>query len=96
MNSYRTHTCSELRAADIGKPTTLIGWVDSVRDHGGVIFIDLRDRTGITQAVFHPEVSQDVARASQQLRSEDMIQISGTVEARLKTDTVDTTNADQL
>lgn len=94
MNSYRTHTCSELRAADIGKPTTLIGWVDSVRDHGGVIFIDLRDRTGITQAVFHPEVSQDVARASQQLRSEDMIQISGTVEARLKTDTVDTTNAD--
>ena len=79
MNSYRTHTCSELRAANIGKPTTLIGWVDSVRDHGGVIFIDLRDRSGITQVVFHPEVNQDVAKASQQLRSEDMIQISGTV-----------------
>ena len=94
MNSYRTHTCSELRAANIGKPTTLIGWVDSVRDHGGVIFIDLRDRSGITQVVFHPEVNQDVAKASQQLRSEDMIQISGTVAARLKTDTVDTTNAD--
>lgn len=73
MNSYRTHTCSELRAANIGKPTTLIGWVDSVRDHGGVIFIDLRDRSGITQVVFHPEVNQDVAKASQQLRSEDMI-----------------------
>lgn len=84
MNSYRTHTCSELRAANIGKPTTLIGWVDSVRDHGGVIFIDLRDRSGITQVVFHPEVNQDVAKASQQLRSEDMIQISGTVAARLK------------
>ncbi len=94
MNSYRTHTCSELRAANIGKPTTLIGWVDSVRDHGGVIFIDLRDHSGITQVVFHPEVNQDVAKASQQLRSEDMIQISGTVAARLKTDTVDTTNAD--
>ena len=94
MNSYRTHTCSELRAANIGKPTTLLGWVDSVRDHGGVIFIDLRDRSGITQVVFHPEVNQDVAKASQQLRSEDMIQISGTVAARLKTDTVDTTNAD--
>lgn len=94
MNSYRTHTCSELRAANIGKPTTLIGWVDSVRDHGGVIFIDLRDRSGITQVVFHPEVNQDVAKASQQLRSEDMIQISGTVAARLKTDTVDTTNTD--
>ena len=94
MNSYRTHTCSELRAANIGKPTTLIGWVDSVRDHGGVIFIDLRDRSGITQVVFHPEVNQDVAKASQQLRSEDIIQISGTVAARRKTDTVDTTNAD--
>ena len=94
MNSYRTHTCSELRAANIGKPTTLIGWVDSVRDHGGVIFIDLRDRAGIPQVVFHPEVNQHVAKASQQLRSEDMIQISGTVAARLKTDTVDTTNAD--
>ncbi|MFR1411979.1 MAG: OB-fold nucleic acid binding domain-containing protein [Akkermansia sp.] len=93
MNSYRTHTCSELRAANI-QADHLIGWVDSVRDHGGVIFIDLRDRSGITQVVFHPEVNQDVAKASQQLRSEDMIQISGTVAARLKTDTVDTTNAD--
>lgn len=88
----RTNTCSELRSSDIGKQVQLIGWVDSVRDHGGVIFIDLRDRTGITQVVFKPEVNGDVSEMSQHLRNEDVVQINGLVEARLKTETVDTTN----
>ncbi len=96
MNSYRTHTCNELRLSDVGKKVSLIGWVDSVRDHGGVIFIDLRDRSGITQVVFHPDTNADVAKLSQTLRSEDMIRISGEVIERLKTDSIDTTNADLL
>ena len=86
MNSYRTHTCNDLRLSDVGTDVTLIGWVDSVRDHGGVIFIDLRDRSGITQVVFHPDMNAEAAKASQSLRSEDMIQITGKVIERLKTD----------
>lgn len=90
----RTHTCNELRASNVSETVTLIGWVDSVRDHGGVIFIDLRDRSGKTQVVFHPEENQAVADLSQTLRNEFVVQITGKVCARLKTDTVDTTNAD--
>lgn len=94
MNSYRTHTCNELRPADIGRETTLIGWVDTLRDHGGVIFVDLRDRSGITQVVFHPEHDAALAQKAESLRSEDVIQIVGKVVARLKTDDVDATNPD--
>lgn len=94
MNSYRTHTCNELRPADIGSEVTLIGWVDTLRDHGGVIFVDLRDRSGITQVVFHPEHDADIAGRAESLRSEDVIQISGKVVARLKTDEIDATNPD--
>lgn len=94
MNSYRTHTCNELRPADIGRDTTLIGWVDTLRDHGGVIFVDLRDRSGITQVVFHPEHDAELAKKAESLRSEDVIQIAGKVVARLKTDEVDATNPD--
>ncbi len=94
MNSYRTHTCDELRLTDAGKQVTLCGWVDTVRDHGGVIFIDLRDRAGKTQVVFHPENNADLADNAENLRVESVIQVSGTVVARLKTDEVDATNPD--
>ncbi len=94
MNSYRTHTCDELRLTDAGKQVTLCGWVDTVRDHGGVIFIDLRDRAGKTQVVFHPENNAELADNAENLRVESVIQVSGTVVARLKTDEVDATNPD--
>ncbi|MBE6435019.1 MAG: aspartate--tRNA ligase [Akkermansiaceae bacterium] len=94
MNSYRTHTCDELRLTDAGKQVTLCGWVDTVRDHGGVIFIDLRDRAGKTQIVFHPENNADLADNAENLRVESVIQVCGTVVARLKTDEVDATNPD--
>ena len=77
----RTHTCNQLRASDIGSQATLIGWVNSVRDHGGVIFVDLRDRDGITQVVFHPE-NADVYAAAQKLRDESVIQVGGEVRKR--------------
>lgn len=54
----RTHTCGQLRKADAGNEATLCGWVDTRRDHGGVIFIDLRDRYGKTQVVFNPSTMQ--------------------------------------
>lgn len=80
---YRTTTCSALRKDHIGQSVTLAGWVNSRRDHGGVIFIDLRDREGLTQVVFRPEEHPQVAETSHGLRSEDVIQITGTVSARL-------------
>ena len=80
---YRTHHCQQLRPSDIGQTVTLAGWVNSRRDHGGVIFIDLRDREGLTQVVFRPEEHPQVAEASHGLRSEDVIQLTGVVAARL-------------
>lgn len=76
----RTNTCNELTAADNGKSVSLIGWVQSVRDHGGIIFVDLRDREGLTQAVFHPECP--VYQTAQKLKDESVIQIFGTVAMR--------------
>ena len=55
MHPYRTHNCSQLRAADVGKQVRLSGWVHRKRDHGQLLFIDLRDHYGITQVVFQPE-----------------------------------------
>jgi aspartyl-tRNA synthetase len=80
---YRTHDCNSLRKSDIGKQTALAGWVNVTRDHGGVIFIDLRDREGLTQIVFRPEENAELAKQAHTLRSEDVIQVSGRVAARL-------------
>jgi aspartyl-tRNA synthetase len=80
---FRTHDCNSLRKTDIGQQVTLAGWVNVTRDHGGVIFIDLRDREGLTQVVFRPEENAEVAREAHTLRSEDVIQVSGRVAARL-------------
>ena len=82
-NMFRTHDCNSLRKSDIGRQVTLAGWVNVTRDHGGVIFIDLRDREGLTQVVFRPEENAELAKQAHTLRGEDVIQVSGTVAARL-------------
>ena len=81
---YRDCLCGALRPSDIGREITLSGWVASRRDHGGVIFIDLRDRDGITQIVFRPELHAEAAAAAHSLRSEDVVTVTGKVTARLE------------
>jgi len=83
-NMRRTHTCCELGADDVGAEVVLMGWVQRRRDHGGVIFVDLRDREGLTQVVFNPEVSPKVHEKAHVLRSEYVIGIRGKVEKRLE------------
>ncbi|MBA2436080.1 MAG: aspartate--tRNA ligase [Chthoniobacterales bacterium] len=80
---YRTHHCNALRAADIGQQVSLAGWIHSRRDHGGVTFIDLRDREGLTQVVFRPEENAEIAKAAHHLRDEDVIQVDGRVAPRV-------------
>ena len=79
---HRTHTCGELREKNIGEKVVLNGWVNTRRDLGGVIFIDLRDRYGITQVVFEPHHSQESHNLAKELRTEYVISIEGTVEKR--------------
>src|SRR3989338_8439328 len=69
----RTHTCGELTAKDVNKKVTLAGWCNSRRDHGGVIFIDLRDRYGITQIVFDPSNDMESHKLAESLRREDVV-----------------------
>ena len=78
----RTHYCGELRLADAGKSARLTGWVSRRRDHGGVIFIDLRDRTGITQVVFDPIIDPEAHRAAGAIRNEFVLSVSGKVRER--------------
>ena len=78
----RTHTCGELRESNIGEIVVLNGWVDTRRDLGGVIFIDLRDRYGITQLVFEPHYNQETHIQGGELRSEFVISIEGKVRKR--------------
>ncbi len=78
----RTHTCGQLRAADEGKTVLLMGWVHRRRDHGGVIFVDLRDREGLTQVVFHEDVDPAVHRRAEEVRPEYVIAVEGRVMPR--------------
>ena len=78
----RTHNCNELRKEHIGQTATIIGWVNTKRDHHGVIFIDVRDREGLTQAVFRSEEDAEAAKHSHSLRQEDIVSVTGTVSER--------------
>ena len=99
----RTHTCGSLNAEQIGQRVLLMGWVARRRDHGGVIFVDLRDRYGLTQIVFNPQHDAQTHAKADPLRSEFVIAVQGTVEARpegmvnekLATGTIEV-NCDQL
>ena len=75
----RTHTCGELRSENVGQSATVCGWVSSYRDHGGLVFIDLRDRYGITQVVFNPDEGDEMHSIARSLRSEDVIRVTGEV-----------------
>ena len=85
MSIYRTHTCGELRKSEVGKSVRLSGWIHSVRDHGGVIFIDLRDHYGITQVVIDPECA--FYQSLDRWRVETVVRFDGKVVAR-STETV--------
>ena len=78
----RTHTCGELGEKDIGKSVDLCGWVASRRDHGNLIFIDLRDGYGLTQVVFNPSLGKDVHKIAEELRGEFVVRVGGVVEKR--------------
>lgn len=82
MQKYRTHHCAELRKEDEGKSVILSGWVNTRRDHGGVIFIDLRDREGLTQVTFDPKISEEAWKAAEEIRSEFVVRVEGKVALR--------------
>lgn len=79
---YRTHDCGQLRISDVGSQVTLSGWVQKARDLGGMTFLDLRDRYGITQVVFNMDENADLCQEARKLGREFVVQISGTVRER--------------
>lgn len=78
----RTHNCGELRIENVGEEVCLMGWVGKRRDHGGVIFVDLRDRYGITQVVFRPDLEADTHAIAEGIRNEYVLAVQGRVEPR--------------
>ncbi|BAI81012.1 aspartyl-tRNA synthetase [Deferribacter desulfuricans SSM1] len=78
----RTHTCGELNINNLNEEVILMGWVQKRRDHGGVIFVDLRDREGITQVVFNPEYNENAHKKAEELRTEYVIAVKGVVSKR--------------
>ncbi|MCK4450896.1 MAG: aspartate--tRNA ligase, partial [Anaerolineae bacterium] len=80
--NLKSHSCGELRAEHEGQEVTLAGWVHRRRDHGGLIFIDLRDRDGITQVVCDSETTPEAHRLASEARNEYVLQVQGTVRAR--------------
>lgn len=78
----RTDMCGDLRKTHVGKKVVLTGWVHRRRDHGGLIFIDLRDRTGLIQIVFNPETNLDAFRKAEGVRSEYVLAVEGEVSGR--------------
>jgi aspartyl-tRNA synthetase len=81
-NQYRDSWCGEIDAADVGRDVRVAGWVHRRRDHGGLIFIDLRDRSGVLQIVFHPERGAELFALAEQLRPEHVVSVSGELLAR--------------
>ncbi|HEY0115185.1 MAG TPA: OB-fold nucleic acid binding domain-containing protein, partial [Allosphingosinicella sp.] len=80
MHAYRTHTCAQLRAENVGERVKLSGWVHRKRDHGGVLFVDLRDHYGITQIVC--KANSEALKVLEHLRAESVVTVTGEVVAR--------------
>ena len=78
----RTHHCAQITSSDIGASATLTGWVDTIRDQGGIIFVDLRDRKGLTQIKLEPHDNANLAEQLKLLKPESVISITGQVTAR--------------
>ena len=78
----KSHSCGELRKKHVGEKVALAGWVDRRRDHGGLIFIDLRDREGISQVVFNPELTKQCHKVASKMRSEYVVRVNGEVALR--------------